>query len=88
MTPRLVVYVNWNEQEILHADEYYRILQDKALEKADDEWGFESWLNENYSASEIWDMTDEQMEEVRTKWVSHCEGEADDDLGYERIELG
>ena len=88
MTPRLVDYVNWNEQEILHADEYYSILKDKAQELAVDEWQFESWLNENYSASEVWDMTDEQMEEVRAQWVSYCEGEADDELGYKRIEIG
>ena len=87
MTPTLVLYVNWNEQEILRADEYYTILKDKAQEIASDEWAFEGWLNENYSACEVWDMTDEQMEEVRAKWVSHCESEADDDLGYERVEI-
>lgn len=87
MTPRLVIYVNWNEQEIVVADEYYSMLKDKAEEIASDEWAFEGWLNENYAACEIWDLTDEQKEEIHAKWVSHCESEADDDLGYERVEV-
>lgn len=57
------IYVNWNTKEILSECEMYEKIAFWIEEYMEGE-AFNDFLNDNYSAVEIFDMTDEEKEEV------------------------
>lgn len=80
----IVVYVNWNDAEIISEAEYEAKLEDETNGFAADEYQFAQWLNEHYSADEIWDMNDGEKEEVKADWLKYCREGMEEELGYER----
>ena len=81
------VYVNWNKREILTEDEYKELREQKARNLFDDEDEFKDWLNCDYSASEIFEMTTEERIEVQKRWDDYCINETQDNLDYEWDEI-
>ena len=53
------LYVNWLEQEILTAEQYKERL-DEQIEEEIRFFSFSDWLEDNYTASEIFDMDDDE----------------------------
>ena len=80
----VVVYVNWNDEEILSEAEYQIKLEEETKISAADDYQFSQWLNEHYSADEIWNMTGEEKDEVSARWLEYCRGGMEEELGYER----
>lgn len=76
------VYVNWNERDILTEDEFNEMKQNKARNMFEDEDEFKDWLNTDYSASEIFEMTAEERIEVQKRWDEYCMSETQDNLDY------
>ena len=76
------VYVNWNERDILTEDEFNEMKQNKARNMFEDEDEFKDWLNSDYSASEIFEMTTEERIEVQKRWDEYCMSETQDNLDY------
>lgn len=83
------VYVNWQERDILTEDEYKELKQNKARNLFEDEDEFKDWLNTDYSASEIFEMTAEERLEIQKRWDEYCVDETQDTLNYywDEIEL-
>ena len=81
------VYVNWNERDILTEDEFNEMKQNKARNMFEDEDEFKDWLNTDYSASEIFEMTAEERIEVQERWDEYCADEVHDNLDYEWDEI-
>ena len=81
------VYVNWNERDILTEDEFNEMKQNKARNMFEDEDEFKDWLNSDYSASEIFEMTAEERIEVQKRWDDYCINETQDNLDYEWDEI-
>ncbi len=77
-----IVYVNWREQEILTKDEYEEHILRTSNNLFDDEDEFDEWLDDNYSASEILTMTDEEKEELKQKWNEVCLSKIRDEYDY------
>lgn len=63
------LYVDWDRQVILTSDELdeYR---DKRKDELAEDVNFDTWLDENYSASEVWDNADN----VNDDWDEYLEG--------------
>lgn len=76
------VYVNWQDREILTPDEYAEMKQNKARNMFDNEDEFKDWLNTDYTASEIFEMTAEERLEIQKRWDDFCIEETDDNLEY------
>lgn len=81
------VYINWREREILTEDEYKELQEQKARNLFDDEDEFKDWLNCDYSASEIFEMTAEERLEIQKRWDDYCVNETQDNLEYEWDEI-
>lgn len=79
-----VVYVNWDNEEIISEAEYEAKLEEEANALADDIYQFREWLNEHYTADYIWDMNEAEKEEVKADWLKYCREGAKEELGYER----
>lgn len=57
----MVLYVNWYDQEIITAEQYKERL-DKQIEEEMGLYRFSDWLEDNYTATEIFDMDDDTKE--------------------------
>lgn len=53
------LYANWYDQEILTAEEYNERLDERIKEESG-LYCFSEWLNDNYSATEIFNMDDDE----------------------------
>lgn len=80
----VVAYVNWENEEIISEAEYEAKLEEETNIAAADMYDFGQWLYENYTAPEIWDMNEEDKEEVKAQWLKHCRDGMEYELGYER----
>jgi selenophosphate synthetase-related protein len=84
MNNKVVIYVHWDNEEILKEAEYEAKLEDEANALAADDYEFGQWLNEYYSANYIWDMSEEEKEKIKADWLEHCRNNMGYELGYER----
>lgn len=88
----ITVYVNYNQYKVCSENEY-KIMKNEIQEGyRNEDKRFNEWLNDNYSASDIWSMTDEQRSTVMEKYSEYLEEEADCylvDCGWneERVEV-
>ena len=80
----IVVYVSWENEEVISEAEYEAKLEEETNALAADDYQFGQWLNENYVASEIWNMTEGEKEEVNADWLKYCHEGAKEELCYER----
>ncbi len=79
------IYINWNEQQIMTQEEYERIRGERLDEKLQDDWDFNEWLAGEYNLSEIFDMGEDEKDEVRgryTAWCEECVADSMRDDGY------
>lgn len=81
---QVVIYVNWNDEDIISEAEYEAKLEEEANISAADTYQFGQWLHEHYNADEIWDMSDGEKEEVKADWLKYCRECMEEELGYER----
>ena len=70
--------------EVISAEEYNDILATRAREFYEDENEFAEWLEDNYSASAVWYMTDEEKKKIReVDFKNKCVEWALDDIESE-----
>ena len=76
--------------EVISAEEYNDKITARAREFYEDEDEFTEWLEDNYSASDVWRMTDETKRTVKEVFFKNkCLDWAYDDIGseYEEFEI-
>ncbi len=84
-----MLYVNWRKKEIITDEEFKQRIEDE-IENYFDDYDFNKWLNNNYSATEIWNMSTEESDEVDNEFEDWCKEEAERNLladGWEEYEL-
>lgn len=79
-----VIYVNWEDKEILNEAKYKAKLEEKTCGFADDNYYFDLWLSEHYTAYDIWNMSKEEKEKINSQWIEACRNDAEKELCYER----
>lgn len=67
-------------------EECYEELLDEETESRIDDFYFERWLNENYSASEIYSMDEDDRAELNDLFYDVMREYAEDEMEYEPIE--
>lgn len=86
-----IVYVNWREKDILTEEEYEKRINARVEKTLKDEDAFEEWkkeyLESNYSASEIFDFTEEDKERVLADIKTDIFDWVSDDMGYSYDEV-
>lgn len=69
---KVTVYVNHEDEAVITEKEYFERLNKATEETAKDNFAFEEWVNDYYSAYDVWTATSEKQEEIRKKWKDYC----------------
>lgn len=85
------VYVNWREKDILTEEEYEKRINARVEDFLKDEERYEEWkeeyLESNYKASEIFDLTEEEKEKILADIKTDIFDWVSDDMGYSYDEI-
>jgi hypothetical protein len=76
--------------EVISAEQYAEKISARAKEFYEDESEFYEWLEDNYSTSDVWDMTDSTKKTIKeVDFKNKCLDWAYDDIGseYEEFEI-
>jgi hypothetical protein len=68
----MIIFVNWQQQRILTEKEMVKEIQEKAKHTFEDEGEFSEWLNDNFSASEVFLFDDEERLKIANQWKEEC----------------
>jgi hypothetical protein len=70
-------------------EKFEEYVQERAMELREDENQFESYLEDNYSCKEVFEMNEDEKAEVRKEYLAKCEDEAraeiEDDWEYNEL---
>ena len=82
---KVKLYVNWDDGEILSEKQMESRLRERASDIFKDEDEFSEWLHDEYTISDIFNMNEEEKDQVRQKWGEACLESAQDELisGYD-----
>lgn len=80
----IVVYVNWKNEEVISEAEYKAKLEEETKIAAADNYHFSHWLYKKYTVADIWNMSEEEKEEVSAQWLKYCRECMEEELCYER----
>ena len=83
---KIKIYVGYENQEVLTEKQYKEALAERAKSYKADESAFEDWLNDRYSAHEIFKMKSHELDRIIERWEGVCEADAEEDMGGELIE--
>ena len=88
---KITIYVDWENQEILSNEEEINDAKENIRQALEDdgEIDFREFLENNYSAFEIYEMSERDKIEVGTEFDEEAENMIDDrfDSTYEKIEI-
>lgn len=76
--------------EVISAEQYEEKISARAKEFYEDPEEFHEWLEDTYTASDVWDMTEETKKAVKeNEYKERCEMWALDDIegDYEEFEI-
>ena len=75
---------------VISEEQFEEYVQERASELRESENQFESYLEDNYSCKEVFDMSESKKAEVRQEYLNKCEDwareEIDDDWEYNELE--
>lgn len=84
------IYINWDEQEVLTAEEYEKHLNEVMQEMLEDESLLGEWLCDNYSYHHIGRLmlNEEYRVEMMAEYENYCRERArEEEEEYEEVEL-
>ena len=72
------VYVNWETQEVVGPEQASEVIDRKFQEYCDDDAIFEDYLLQNFTICQIWELTEEEREDILSKFNSLQREEAEE----------
>jgi len=88
---KIIIYVDWENQEILFTDEDFDKTRERIRQALEDEGevDFKDFLENNYSAFEIYEMSDRDKIDVRDDFEEWADSLVDDRFEdtYEEVEI-
>ena len=79
------VYVDWYGNEILNESEHCKKLNLLAEERRANKEHLHEWLDENYSASDIWKLDAVERLQLEREWADACLQSVKDEDEYEEV---
>lgn len=67
------IYINWKDQDVVTERQLETLVEEEIekLESNTDEFAY--WLNNHYSAYEIWSMNDDNLQDkILNNWHEYC----------------
>ncbi len=83
---KIKIYVDYENQEVLTEEGYKEALADRTKSYKDNNENFEDWLNDRYTAFEIFNKNGVELDKVVERWEGVCEADAEDDMSRELTE--
>ena len=81
----------YDNPDIISEEQYEELIAERKEKLEKDEVEFEDYLSDNYSWKEVFDMDEDEKDEVRAEYATKCADWARDDLeedwDYEEIEV-
>ena len=75
---------------VISEEKFEEYVQERANELREEEIHFESYLEDNYSCKEVFEMNEDEKAEVRKEHLAKCEDDAraelEDDWDYNELE--
>lgn len=70
---KVKIYVHWYDRETINEKDFEKKIEEATKDYKEDKCFFAEWLDEHYSANEIWGFNEEQRKEVRSDFLIRCE---------------
>lgn len=70
------IYIDWKERIVITSASELEKLIEKHIEELESEITFDNWLDENYFASDVFDMDEEKKREVQDEYEERLRDEA------------
>lgn len=83
---KIKIYVDYENQEVLTEEQHKKALSERAKSYSANNENFEDWLNDRYSAFEIFKMKSHELDKIVERWEGVCEADAEEDMGRELTE--
>ena len=83
MNTPIKIYVNHTYEEVLTEEEYKTKVAVELAEIRDDKMAFAEWLDDNFDAIEIWNMTPEERAEIEADWAEYSKEHVEEMLDEE-----
>ena len=77
---KVIVYINWNEREVISEKEYKEKIEKSANEYVESHADFADWLNDQYRADDIWEMPESDRIAVKEDYCETCRIWAEDEV--------
>lgn len=81
----------YDQPDLISEEQYEKLVADRKEELVKDDGGFEDYLADNYSWTEVFEMNEDEKTEVRVDYADKCAEWARDDLeedwDYEEVEV-
>ncbi len=88
--PKKVIYINWNEQEVLTEEEFNDSVRERLDELMEDTYCFGEFVTDNYDYTDIGHalMHADFREEVFERYKEWCYNQVTEDMdGIEKFEI-
>lgn len=79
------IYIDWGNGSVVVSPEEYII--NYIYDNVDDNDAFEEWLNDKYSASDLWKMDGKECETITEEWKDYLRNQAEEELDYRFDEI-
>lgn len=84
------LYVNWENGTILNEKQVQETVNDEYYNDATSYYSFDQWLSENYSYARVFDMTENEKNVIRAKFMEEMKKTAWQNFitdGYEEVSV-
>lgn len=83
---KIKIYVDYENQEVLTEEQHKKALAERVKSYSANNENFEDWLNDRYTAHEIFKMKSHELDKVVERWEGVCEADAEVDMSQELTE--
>lgn len=83
----ITIYVDHCTEEVLTEKEYEERRADDLADLVEDTIAFHNWLDDKFSAHELWEIDEAWRERIKNLWVDECESLWESENGFESYTL-
>ena len=77
---KVAIYIDWDEEKVYTQRDFEEMIAEDVSETMSNKDNFSDWLEECFSAREIFNFTPEQKKQVFDKWREECQKRAKDSV--------
>lgn len=79
---KVKVYMNWDSAQVMGGEDVLAYINKLTDDYIHDNEGFEDWLSDNYTMTELWYLSDEARAEAEKNFREFCHEIANEDFEH------